>query len=90
MGTWALMIGFGAYHGLNPAMGWLFALALGLQQKSERAIWQSMLPISVGHAASIVLVAVLVLAVGHLISTTNLRFITAAALYFALSSVSRS
>jgi hypothetical protein len=74
------MIGFGAYHGLNPGMGWLFALALGLQQKSERAIWQSLLPISIGHAASIILVAALVLAAGHLISTTHLRFITAGAL----------
>jgi hypothetical protein len=80
MGNWALMIGFGAYHGLNPGMGWLFALALGLQQKSGRAIWQSLLPISIGHAASIVLVAALVLAAGHLISTSALRFITAAVL----------
>ena len=48
MASWALMIGFGAYHGLNPGMGWLFALALGLQQKSERAIWRSLLPITSG------------------------------------------
>jgi hypothetical protein len=80
LATWALMIGFGAYHGLNPGMGWLFALALGLQQKSERAIWRSMLPISIGHAASIVLVAALVMAAGHLISITNLRYITAGVL----------
>ena len=62
-GTWALMIGFGAYHGLNPGMGWLFALALGLQQKSERAIWLSLAPISIGHAVSIVLVAALPVAI---------------------------
>lgn len=80
LGTWLLMIAFGAYHGLNPGMGWLFALALGLQQKSERAIWQSLLPISIGHAASIVLVAGLVLAAGQLVSTATLRLITAAGL----------
>jgi hypothetical protein len=79
-GTWILMIGFGAYHGLNPGMGWLFALALGLQQKSGRAIWQALLPISIGHAVSIVVVASLVLAAGHLISTAALRFITAGVL----------
>jgi hypothetical protein len=79
-GTWALMIGFGAYHGLNPGMGWLFALALGLQQKSERAIWLSLAPISIGHAVSIVLVAALVLVAGHLVSTSTLRIATAAAL----------
>ena len=75
-----LMIGFGAYHGLNPGMGWLFALALGLQQRSERAIWKSLLPISAGHAASIVLVAILVLVIGQLISLKILRLLTAAIL----------
>lgn len=80
MAAWWLMIGFGAYHGLNPAMGWLFALALGLQQKSERAIWQSLLPITLGHAVSIVLVAALVLAAGQLVSTATLRFMTAGGL----------
>ena len=79
-GSWALMIGFGAYHGLNPGMGWLFALALGLQQKSERAIWRSMLPITTGHAASIVLVAALVLAAGNWLSITHLRYTAAAVL----------
>jgi hypothetical protein len=80
LSNWALMAGFGAYHGLNPGMGWLFALALGLQQKSERAIWQSLLPISIGHAVSIILVAALVLAAGHWVSTATLRFATASVL----------
>jgi hypothetical protein len=77
MGSWALMLGFGAYHGLNPGMGWLFALALGLQQKSERAIWRSMLPITSGHAASIVIVAALVLVAGHWLSIARLRYLAA-------------
>jgi len=77
MGSWILMLGFGAYHGLNPGMGWLFALALGLQQKSERAIWRSMLPITTGHAASIVIVAALVLVAGHWLSITHLRYLAA-------------
>jgi hypothetical protein len=80
VGNWLVMIGFGAYHGLNPGMGWLFALALGLQQRSERAIWVSLLPISAGHAASIVLVALVILAVGHLIPFTTFRLITAVTL----------
>lgn len=75
-----VMIGFGAYHGLNPGMGWLFALALGLQQKSERAIWKSLLPIAAGHAVSILLVAILILAIGHLLSLQLLRLLTAASL----------
>lgn len=74
------MAGFGAYHGLNPAMGWLFALALGLQRKSQRAIWVSLLPITAGHAASVALVAVVLLAVGQAISLTALSRLTAAVL----------
>src|SRR5262245_25557291 len=41
LGVVLAMFAFGAYHGLNPGMGWLFALSLGLQQRSERAIWVS-------------------------------------------------
>ena len=80
LGSWAQMIGFGAYHGLNPGMGWLFALALGLQQQSEREIWKSLIPISAGHATSIALVAALVLVMGHLLSINTLQWITAALL----------
>ena len=54
----------GAYHGLNPAMGWLFAVALGMQERSRRAVLRSLVPIAIGHEASIVLVAVLVVGLG--------------------------
>ena len=56
---WTILFLLGAYHGLNPAMGWLFAVALGLQEKSTRAVVHSLLPLGVGHLAS---VAVVVLA----------------------------
>ena len=71
------MLAFGAYHGLNPGMGWLFALSLGLQRQSERAIWVSLLPIAAGHAASLVLVAGLVLAGAQFVSTAVLQLLTA-------------
>lgn len=74
------MAGFGAYHGLNPGMGWLFALSLGLQRQSERAIWLSMLPIAAGHAASLAVVAVLVVAGAQFISTAALQLATASLL----------
>ncbi|MFW5942890.1 MAG: hypothetical protein ACOCXI_13900 [Chloroflexota bacterium] len=77
IGPLLVMIAFGAYHGLNPGMGWLFALSLGLQKQSERAIWVSMLPIAAGHAASLVIVAVLVLAGAQFVSTTALKLVTA-------------
>jgi hypothetical protein len=43
----------GAYHGINPAMGWLFAVALGLQKQSGRAVWRSLVPIATGHVLAI-------------------------------------
>ncbi len=43
----------GAYHGINPAMGWLFAVALGMQDRSSRGVWRSLPPIAIGHGAAI-------------------------------------
>jgi hypothetical protein len=50
---WAALFLLGAYHGINPGMGWLFAVALGMQEKSSRAVWRALVPISVGHALAI-------------------------------------
>ena len=71
------MMAFGAYHGLNPGMGWLFALSVGLQNRSDRAIWRSLLPIAAGHAASLALVAGLVFVSAHYVSTPMLQITTA-------------
>lgn len=56
--TWALASLFllGCYHGINPGMGWLFAVALGLQERATRAIFQAVVPIAIGHVASITIV----------------------------------
>jgi hypothetical protein len=53
---WAALFLLGAYHGVNPGMGWLFAVALGMQKKSALAVWQSLLPIAAGHFVAIGLV----------------------------------
>jgi len=50
---WLTFAGLGAYHGINPGMGWLFAVALGLQEKSRGAVLRALPPIALGHAASI-------------------------------------
>jgi len=57
---WLAVAAMGAYHGLNPAMGWLFAVSLGLQERSRRKVVAAMLPIAAGHLASIALVVTLV------------------------------
>jgi hypothetical protein len=48
-----LIVLLGAWHGLNPAMGWLFAVALGMQEQKGSAVAGSLVPIAVGHAVAI-------------------------------------
>jgi hypothetical protein len=48
-----LMLLLGAYHGLNPAMGWLFAVALGLQEQRPATVVRSLVPIALGHALAV-------------------------------------
>ena len=50
---WLTLFALGAYHGINPGMGWLFAVALGMQEKSRRAVLAAIPPIALGHALSI-------------------------------------
>lgn len=60
---WLALLGLGAYHGINPGMGWLFAVALGMQEKHRRAVLAAIPPIALGHALSIgVVVGILWLA----------------------------
>lgn len=53
---WHVMALLGAYHGINPGMGWLFAVALGIQHGSVRGVWRALPPIALGHAAAIAIV----------------------------------
>jgi hypothetical protein len=73
---WLLLAGLGAFHGLNPAMGWLFAVALGLHRGSQAAVLWALPPIAIGHMLSIGIVAGAVVASGVLIEG---RWIYAAA-----------
>ena len=54
---WLTLVLLGAFHGLNPGMGWLFAVALGLQERARGAVLRAFGPIALGHAASIAVVA---------------------------------
>jgi hypothetical protein len=63
--TWAALaavVGLGAFHGVNPAMGWLFAVALGLQEGTDprvrrRTALRALPPIAAGHLLSVAAVA---------------------------------
>ena len=59
-GAWLALAGLGAYHGLNPAMGWLFAVALGLQERKRSAVLKALPAIAIGHEASIAAVAAVI------------------------------
>jgi hypothetical protein len=50
---WKAMLLLGAFHGINPGMGWLFAVALGMQQGSARGVWRALPPIALGHAIAV-------------------------------------
>jgi len=60
-GSWLTLFGLGAFHGINPAMGWLFAVALGLQEQKRSAVLRALPPIALGHALSIGFVIAVVL-----------------------------
>ncbi len=80
---WLAIALLGAYHGVNPAMGWLFAVALGLQERRRRAVLRALIPIALGHEASIVVVVLLVGAVSLVADPQILRIVAAAALILA-------
>jgi hypothetical protein len=56
---WAGLFLLGCYHGINPGMGWLFATALGLQERSTAAVLRAVVPLALGHVASVALVVVI-------------------------------
>jgi hypothetical protein len=77
---WITLALLGAYHGLNPAMGWLFAVSNGMQQGSRRGVYRSLIPIAIGHEASIVVVAGLAIGASAVIDPGILRIVAASSL----------
>jgi hypothetical protein len=61
---WLALAGLGLFHGVNPAMGWLFAVALGLNRGSRSIVLLSLVPIALGHAVAVATVLFAVLALG--------------------------
>src|SRR5262249_26098260 len=70
---WLVVAGLGAFHGLNPSMGWLFAVALGLHRQDRRIVWLALLPIASGHAVSVAAVALVFLWAGWLVDGWGVR-----------------
>jgi len=77
---WLALVGLGVFHGINPAMGWLFAVALGLHRRSRRIVLLSWIPIAIGHAGAVALVLFVVLALGLVVDSATLSRAAAAML----------
>ncbi len=54
---WLAVAGLGAFHGLSPANGWMFAAAWGVRARDGAQARRALLPIVIGHAASVAVVA---------------------------------
>jgi hypothetical protein len=68
MTSWPALVTLGVFHGVNPGMGWLFAVALGLQERSRGKLLWALLPIALGHELSVAAVALVVEAAGSVAS----------------------
>ena len=75
-----LMLLLGVYHGINPGMGWLFAVALGMQQERASAVAKSLVPIAIGHAAAIGGVVLAAALLGTALPLAVIRYLVAAVL----------
>ena len=71
--SWAMLMALGAFHGINPGMGWLFAVALGMQQQRRSAVWRALPPIALGHAVSVALVVGLIVLAKTAVSHAMLK-----------------
>jgi hypothetical protein len=70
---WLALAGLGAFHGVNPAMGWLFAVALGLHRHSRAVVLEALIPIAIGHALAILAVALAVVLLGMVVDQRLIR-----------------
>jgi hypothetical protein len=77
---WHAMVFLGAYHGINPGMGWLFAVALGMQHGSARGVWRALPPIALGHAVAVGVVLAAAALVGLVVPLDTLRMVIAVTL----------
>lgn len=75
-----MMLFLGAYHGINPGMGWLFAVALGMQEQKGSAVVRSLIPIAIGHALAIGGVVLTAAVLGMTLPLAGTRYSVAAIL----------
>ena len=77
---WLVLL-LGAYHGINPGMGWLFAVALGMQERNGSAVARALVPIALGHALAISTVVMAAVFLGMVLPPEAIRYPVAAILF---------
>jgi len=77
---WLALLLLGALHGLNPGMGWLFAVGLGVQQEERSALWRALVALAAGHALAIAAAVSVVAGLGLVLPTAALHWLVVAAL----------
>lgn len=71
---WLALALLGASHGINPGMGWLFAVALGMQEQKAKAVWRALLPLAAGHALAVGMVVLVAALVGQAVPPSVLKW----------------
>lgn len=70
---WLTLIGLGMFHGVNPAMGWLFAVALGQHRNSRGEVLAALPPIAIGHFLSTIVIAGLIVTLGFVVDRSLIQ-----------------
>jgi hypothetical protein len=78
--SWGMLVALGAFHGINPGMGWLFAVALGMQERRRGAVLRALVPLCAGHALAVAGAVGVALAIGFVIPLGWLRWLIAGVL----------
>ena len=78
--SWAMLVALGAFHGINPGMGWLFAVALGMQERRRGAVIRALLPLCAGHALAVAAAVAAALAIGTVVPIGWLQWTVAGVL----------
>lgn len=74
------LFALGAFHGVNPGMGWLFAVARGMQERRRAEVWRALLPMGVGHALAVAAAVAVAMLLGAALPVAAIRWAVAAIL----------
>ena len=85
------IVALGAWHGINPGMGWLFAVALGMQEGRARAVWRALPPLALGHALAVCAAILTAFLLRAIVNPMVLKLLVAASLlYLGVSRIVRA